>query len=37
MLKSGVDKKAAKTMYQTIRVFGRFFWSDFSDFNPFKK
>jgi hypothetical protein len=37
MLQSGVAEKAARTMYQTIRVFGRFYWSDFSDFNPFKK
>jgi hypothetical protein len=37
MLQSGVKEKAARTMYQTIRLFGRFYWSDFSDFNPFKK
>jgi len=34
---SGVPEKDARQLYQYIRFLGRFYWSDFSDWMPFKK
>lgn len=37
MIHCGVRKRKAKYMYQVIRLFGRFYWADFSDWIPFKR
>ena len=37
MICSGISPKKAKSMYQAIRFFGRFYWNDTPLFNPKKK
>jgi hypothetical protein len=34
---AGVPEKDARKLYQLIRLLGRWYWRDFSDFMPFKK